>query len=139
MKETQKYNQFILNLKNLKNNEKYLQELKDKLDLKWYKLAGVSGVDPSKTFIENPNRIQIELNKHSQREEIDNLLKEIGILEYLIKMTRDVLEMMPDNIKKMFIEVYVKNRSFYKVATNNDMSIGQLQYLLKESFRKLDL
>lgn len=139
MKDKEKYEQFILNLKNLNNNKKELQELKDELELKWYRLSGVSGVDSSKISIEHPDRFRIELNKHDQREEIEKLSNKIKALEIIIKETERKLNLLSEDKKSIYIDIYIKRKSFYKVSTKNNMSIGQLQYLLKESYKKLDL
>ncbi len=139
MKEKEKYEQFILNLKNLNNNKKLLLELKDELDLKWYRLSGVSGVDSTKISIEHPNTKQIEMNKHEQREEIEKLTKKFESLKYLIEDTESKLNMIPETERNYYYEIYVNRKSFYKIASKNLMSIGQLQYLMKEAYKKLDL
>ena len=139
MKDRDKYNQFIYKIKSYSYDKEEYKELKDKLDLKWYKLSGVSGVNPSKSPIQGFNQSFLEEMKHEEREQIEAIIKRMNLLDLNIKYVDYVLNLMSAEVKQLYIDIYINKKSYNNLSINTNSSVGHIQYLMKKSFLELDL
>ena len=124
-------------LKNYRHFKAERMQKKELLELRWHELSGLKGVDPGKIPLTGGNKEYQELIKLDKYGEIEELIEDIDRLDKNIGYIERLLDRLDEETRKICVDLYVKNRTYDSVAVRNNMSVGQLQYLIRRKVGEL--
>lgn len=119
-------------LRNYNHLKKQLESIHDRLDVLWYELTGVKGVDASKErggYGTDDKKMEIS-------GKIDRLEEEKKRIELEISYINNVLQLMPREVQSACILIYARGEKFSKVAMNTYRSVGSLQRLIDSNIEQ---
>ena len=129
------YEVFTRNLMCLKPYRKMRKELKGELETIFYDMTGVKGVSFGNVPVSfNPSMEAIK--KLEMVEKYEDKLREYNFVNLCIQEIEKQLDRMPDNIKAMLTDVYVKNMTFAKASVKYGYSDGGFWNMLKRETEK---
>ena len=131
------YEIFTTQLSKLKQMKAEHRRLADRLDELIYIETGVKGVSYGGTLVShNPSFSAIK--RLDMIEKIDELCREINFLAICITQTEEILDRMPNELKQMLTDKYIKGWTFDKVGDKYGYSHSGIQYRMeKETERYL--
>lgn len=127
----------------ISNYNFYKQEivkLKEQIDDKFYQIFGLHAVDPSKYFLENKNYKAQEYQMLDSLEKFsiykEEKLKQIKRMQDQVDYVDEVLLGLDNKAKSVFTKIYIEERSYRQASKELDTPIGELQYIMKKSFKE---
>lgn len=124
-------------LKNdLKSHRYYLQQyekISETIDDMWYKLEGVSGLDPSKVTTENHNIEMTEEKRLEMLEKIEQMIKQKEHIEERIKYVKGILHEIESDMLGPTVDIYIKGKTFQATATKYDLYPSYLEYRIDKN------
>ena len=110
--------------------------LQNQIDAKQYELNGVHGVSfETRARSTNPDD---KINRmYSLMEQRDELIRRKLIHDVAIEYVEKVLVRVPSDVRKMLTDVYIKRRTFYAVAKENNRSVHGVQSRIESALKKI--
>ena len=106
-----KVDQFKKELRTYRGLKEELIEKKEQLKIAWYDMTGVKGVDAAKIRVQYNQHIA-DMNRHTQSEKLEKIVKEIERLEANIWHIDEILLAMPPDARAYATDIYIKGRTF---------------------------
>ena len=131
------YKVFTSNLSNLKAYKKNRDELEEELEVLLYEMTGVKGV----SFDHVPMSFNPEfasLKKLDLIDKYDDKLREFNFICMAIEETERILAKMPDRLREMLTDAYIRHMSFQRLGMKHGYTDGGMwAYLQRETERYL--
>lgn len=122
-------------LRNLVSLQKQVDDLNGRIEDIWYILTGVRGIDPSRTRVSSNPSVSEE-KRLEMEDQIEHLTREKERIESNISYIRQILQLMPRDIRDACILIYAKGEKYSKVAMMQYRSTGSLQRAINSSIEQ---
>lgn len=111
------------------------RKLNEELDLKWYDLVNVKGIDPSKVPV-SMNQDLAEQIRLSKLDELEDMIDDRNFYELVIKFVDKKLALLSDETRNNCIDLYVKGKTYITVSAENYISDGGLFKKIESELNK---
>lgn len=129
------YRVFTSNLANLGKIRKDIESVKTKLEVAEYDETGVKGVSfDSMPLSHNPS--VTALKRLEMVEKVDELTRELYFLCLMIEETERVLNRMPEDLKCMLEDIFIKGMTYRAVGEKYGYSDAGLWMFVKRETEK---
>lgn len=108
-------------LKNYKYYQERTKELMLDLDDLWYELSGVKGIRYDKEMSNSYNESLSEQRRLDLLDQIARKESELDRIGKQVDYVNKIQQMLPQEIGKACIDIYVNGMSFEKVAVDNNL------------------
>ena len=129
------YRVFTSNLANLGKIRKDIEEVKSKLEVAEYEETGVKGVSYTKTPVSH-NPSLTALKRLEMVDKVDELARELYFLCLMIEETERVLNKMPQELKNMLEDIFIKGMTYRAVGEKYGYSDAGLWMYVKRETEK---
>lgn len=129
------YKVFTSNLSHLKDIRKSIESVKTRLDIKQYEESGVKGIDY--THIPTSHNPSVTALKRLELvDEVDELTRELNCLLMMADEIETLLNRMPEDLKGMLTEKFVKGWTYDRVGEKYGYSHSGIQYRMRVETEK---
>lgn len=115
--------------------KKESRRLKEELDLQWYDLENVKGVDPSKQP-GSSNRKFMEQVRLDRLDEIEEMVQDQELYEMIVKFVDRKLDNLEDETRNNVVDLYVKGKTYITVSAENFVSDSGLFRRIENELNK---
>ncbi len=129
------YKTFTSNLSNLKRYKSLKNETEEKLELLLYDMTGVKGISYDK-MPSSFNPSLVALKRLEMIEKYNYLQREHDFIIKAIDHVENTLNKIPDELRQMLIEVYVKGMTYKAVGERHGYSDHGLWLLMRRETEK---
>lgn len=130
------YKTFKNEISNIKAYTKSISDIKTELELLWYELTGVKGIQYNK----QPSSYNPELNESYRLELLDRIEskeKELDFTYLAIERYRANLDRLPSDIRWIVEQIFIDNKTFAEIGKTVGYSDRGLHYKVKKEIEKL--
>ena len=130
------YKTFTNEIRNIKAYSKSISEIKIELELLWYELSGVKGIQYDK----QPSSYNPELNESYRLELLDRIESKENELDFTylaIERYRANLDRLPSDIRWIVEQIFIENKTFAEIGKIVGYSDRGLHYRVKKEIEKL--
>lgn len=129
------YEVFTANLSKLKLIKVSIDKVKSKLDVKEYLETGVKGIDYTHAPVSH-NPSLTALKRLELVDEVDELVRELNALSMMADEIESILGRMPEELKGMLTEKFVKGWTYDRVGEKYGYSHSGIQYKMRVETEK---
>ena len=129
------YGVFTSNLANLRKIRKDIDSVKTKLEVMEYVETGVKGIDYNHTPVSH-NPSFMALKRLDLVDEVDELTRELNCLLMMADEIETLLNRMPEELKNMLTEKFIKGWTYEKVGEKYGYSHSGIQYRMRVETEK---
>lgn len=129
------YEVFTANLSKLKLIKVSIDKVKSKLDVKEYLETGVKGIDYTHAPVSH-NPSLTALKRLELVDEVDELVRELNTLSMMADEIESILGRMPEELKGMLTEKFVKGWTYDRVGEKYGYSHSGIQYKMRVETEK---
>jgi DNA-directed RNA polymerase specialized sigma24 family protein len=129
------YEVFTSNLSNLKKIRLSIEKVRSKLEVAEYEETGVKGID----YTHAPTAYNPSLTALKRLElvdEVDELMRELNCLSMMANEIESLLDRMPEELKGMLTEKFIKGWTYEKVGEKYGYSHSGIQYRMRVETEK---
>lgn len=129
------YEVFTANLSRLNLIKVSIDKVKSKLDVKEYLETGVKGIDYTHAPVSH-NPSLTALKRLELVDEVDELVRELNALSLMADEIESILGRMPEELKGMLTEKFVKGWTYDRVGEKYGYSHSGIQYKMRVETEK---
>ena len=129
------YEVFTSNLTNLKRIRVSIEKIRSKLEVKEYEETGVKGIDYAHAPVSHNPSITA-LKRLELVDEVDELTRELNCLLMMADEIETLLNRMPEELKNMLTEKFIKGWTYEKVGAKYGYSHSGIQYRMRVETEK---
>lgn len=129
------YEVFTANLSRLNLIKVSIDKVKSKLDVKEYLETGVKGIDYTHAPVSHNPSVSA-LKRLELVDEVDDLVRELNALSMMADEIESILGRMPEELKGMLTEKFVKGWTYDRVGEKYGYSHSGIQYKMRVETEK---
>lgn len=129
------YEVFTANLSKLNLIKVSMDKVKSKLDVKEYLETGVKGIDYTHAPVSHNPSVSA-LKRLELVDEVDELVRELNALSLMADEIESILGRMPEELKGMLTEKFVKGWTYDRVGEKYGYSHSGIQYKMRVETEK---